>query len=135
MHADITRTVFCDHVSDTHAAIYQTVLCANEAGRAAVEVGANVGTVDVAATDVLAASRFSDMILHKTGHGLGREVHEAPQVMRSNTTPQRAGMVITIEPGLYRSGEIGVRIEDDVLITGEGGDCLTSFDRELLTIG
>ena len=135
MHADITRTVFCDHVSDTHAAIYETVLDANKAGRAAVEHGAPVGAIDVAATDVLASSRFSEMILHKTGHGLGREVHEAPQVMRSNPAPQQAGMVITIEPGLYHPGEIGVRIEDDVLITEDGASCLTSFDRKLLTIG
>ena len=134
MHADITRTVFCDHVSDRHAAIYETVLKANKAGHEAVETGAPVGAVDVAATDVLAASDFADMILHKTGHGLGREVHEAPQVMRSNETPQQEGMVITIEPGLYRAGDIGVRIEDDVLITENGAECLTSFDRELLTI-
>lgn len=134
MHADITRTVFCDHVSDVHAAIYETVLAANIAGRAAVQTGTPVGAVDVAATDKLAASQFSDMILHKTGHGLGREVHEAPQVMRTNTVAQQAGMIITIEPGLYRAGEIGVRIEDNVLITEAGADCLTSFDRELLTI-
>ena len=134
MHADITRTVFCEHVSDRHAAIYETVLTANKAGLAAVETGAPVAAVDIAATDALAASDFADMILHKTGHGLGREVHEAPQVMRSNETPQQAGMVITIEPGLYRAGEIGVRIEDDVLITENGPDCLTNFERELLTI-
>lgn len=131
MHADITRTVFCEHVSDAHAEIYETVLEANRAGRAAVETGTEVGAIDVATTDVLAASRFADMIVHKTGHGLGREVHEAPQVMRSNATPQRPGMVITIEPGLYRAGEIGVRIEDDVLITETGADCLTSFERDL----
>ena len=135
MHADITRTVFCDHASDAHAAIYQTVLDANTAGRAAVETGTPVGAIDAAATDVLAASPFADMILHKTGHGLGREVHEAPQVMRCNAVAQQAGMVITIEPGLYRPGEIGVRIEDDVLITEAGAECLTSFDRDLLTIG
>ena len=134
MHADITRTVFCDHASDTHAEIYETVLKANEAGRAAVELDAPISAVDIAATDVLAASRFADMILHKTGHGLGREVHEAPQVITNNMTPQQAGMVITIEPGLYRAGEIGVRIEDDVLIAATGADCLTSFDRELMTV-
>ena len=131
MHADITRTAFCDHVSDAHAEIYETVLAANRAGLAAVEVGAPVSAVDAAATGVLAGSRFADMILHKTGHGLGREVHEAPQVMRGNDRPQQAGMVITIEPGLYRPEEIGVRIEDDVLITEAGGESLTSFDRNL----
>ncbi len=134
MHADITRTVFCDHASDEHAEIYETVRAANEAGRAAVRPGVAIGDVDNAATDVLAASPFADMILHKTGHGLGREVHEAPQVMRSNRAIQRAGMVFTVEPGLYRESEIGVRIEDNVVVTGEGHDCLTTFNRELMTI-
>lgn len=133
MHADITRTVFCEHASEEHAEIYNTVLSANMAGRAAVKPDNAIGDVDAAATDVLSASRFSDMILHKTGHGLGREVHEAPQVMRSNRDGQRAGMVFTVEPGLYREGEIGVRIEDNVVVTESGHDCLTSFERELLT--
>lgn len=135
MHADITRTVFFGHATDTHAAVYETVLKANEAGRASVRAGVPVGDVDAAATDVLAASPFADMILHKTGHGLGREVHEAPQVMRSNREAQRAGMVFTVEPGLYRQGEIGIRIEDNVLVTGTGHECLTSFGRELMTFG
>ena len=132
MHADITRTVFCSHVSDLHAEVYETVRNANETGRKAVKTGTPVGAIDVAATNVLKASRFSDMILHKTGHGLGREVHEAPHVMQKNQTEQQAGMVVTIEPGLYRAEEIGVRIEDDVLITEEGADSLTSFSRDLL---
>lgn len=133
MHADITRTVFCEHASEAHAEIYQTVCSANEAGRAAAGPGKAVGDVDIAATEVLSASPFADMILHKTGHGLGREIHEAPQVMRSNRTPQLPGMVFTVEPGLYRPGEIGVRIEDNVVVTDDGHECLTGFDRALLT--
>jgi Xaa-Pro dipeptidase len=134
MHADITRTVFCEHASDAHAAIYETVLSANEAGRQAVRAGASVGDVDAAATDRLLDSPFADLILHKTGHGLGREVHEAPAVMRSNTDPQRTGMVFTIEPGLYRRNDIGVRIEDNVVVTENGHDCLTQFNREIMTL-
>lgn len=133
MNADITRTVFCEHASDAHANIYHTVLAANEAGRAAVQPGVAVGQVDAAATDVLSNSDHAHLILHKTGHGLGREVHEAPQVMRSNTDPMRPGMVFTIEPGLYQPGEIGVRIEDNVLVTEDGHDCLTHFPRDLRT--
>jgi Xaa-Pro dipeptidase len=133
MHADITRTVFCGHASDRDAAIYAAVLAANAAGRAAVRAGAPVGDVDAAATDVLAASDFARMILHKTGHGLGREVHEAPPVMRSNRQPQQAGMVFTVEPGLYAPGQIGIRIEDNVVVTAAGADCLTAFPRGLLT--
>jgi Xaa-Pro dipeptidase len=131
MHADITRTQFCSHVSETHAAIHATVLRANESGRSMVRAGVPVGDVDAAATDVLLASPFADMVLHKTGHGLGREIHEAPQVMRQNRQPQETGMVFTVEPGLYRPGEIGVRIEDNVLVTDTGRECLTSFSRKV----
>lgn len=134
MHADITRTVFCGHATDAHAAIYETVLAANHAGREAVRAGRSVGDVDAAATDRLKASPFADLILHKTGHGLGREVHEAPAVMRSNREPQRAGMVFTVEPGLYRPNDIGVRIEDNVVVTETGHDCLTQFNREIMTL-
>ena len=133
MHADITRTVFCDHAPDTHAEIYRTVLAANEAAHAATVPGNSVGDVDAAATDLLLGSPFAQLVLHKTGHGLGREVHEAPQVMRSNRVALRPGMVFTIEPGLYRPGEIGIRIEDNVAVTEDGHDCLTGFPRELPT--
>lgn len=134
MHADITRTVFCGHATDAHAAVYETVLAANHAGREAVQAGRPVGDVDAAATDRLQASPFADLILHKTGHGLGREVHEAPAVMRSNRELQRDGMVFTVEPGLYRPNDIGVRIEDNVVVTETGHDCLTQFNREIMTL-
>ncbi len=135
MHADITRTFFIEHVSDEHRAIYETVKLANEQGKLATRPEALVEAVDAAATSVLAESAYADMILHKTGHGLGREVHEAPQVMRGNTMPLQAGMVITVEPGLYRAGEIGVRIEDDVLVTESGHESLTSYSRDIQIIG
>lgn len=131
MNADITRTFFCNHVSDAFLDIYQTVQAANERGKAVAAPGATCDDVDRETTAVLAASAYADMIVHKTGHGLGMDVHEAPQVMVGNETELRPGMVITIEPGLYRSGEIGVRIEDDVLITETGMDCLTSYPREV----
>ncbi len=134
MHADITRTVFCRHATDRHAHVYGTVLEANRKGRAAVRAGAPIGAVDAAATDVLKASPFADKILHKTGHGLGREVHEAPVVVHTNHDPQRAGMVFTVEPGLYSQNDIGVRIEDNVVVTDTGHECLTQFNRELMIL-
>ena len=74
-------------------------------------------TLDRRVTDSLRASGFADLVLTKTGHGLGLDVHEAPQVMVGNLQAMEPGMVFTIEPGLYRDGDIGVRIEDDVLVT------------------
>ena len=135
MHADITRTFFCDHVPDEHASIYETVKAANDSGKQAAKPGVAVETVDASASAILKDSAYADMILHKTGHGLGREVHEAPQVMKGNRMPLQPGMVITVEPGLYRHNEIGVRIEDDVLITESGHESLTSYSRDIQIIG
>lgn len=134
-NADITRTFFCQHVSDEHARIYQTVLAANEAGRAMSGPDLTAHDLDVAVTGVLAASPFAALIVHKTGHGLGLDVHEAPQIMTGNHKPLIPGCVFTIEPGLYRPGEIGVRIEDNVVIEDQGARSLTRFARHLTILG
>lgn len=135
MHADITRTVFCQHVTDQHAAVYETVKAANQAGKDAIRVDEPIENVDTAATAVLKNSPYADLIVHKTGHGLGRDVHEAPQVMQGSRTAMTPGMVFTVEPGLYRPGDLGVRIEDDVLVTATGYESLTTFSRDLMIIG
>ena len=133
--ADITRTFFCEHVNDRHAEIYETVRAANARGRRVAGPGVTAHDLDTAVTDVLRSSPFADMIVHKTGHGLGLDVHEAPQVMVGNHQTLEPGYVITVEPGLYASGDVGVRIEDDVTITEDGSRSLTSFPRELRLIG
>ena len=79
-------------------------------------------------------SGYKDYIVHKTGHGLGLDVHEDPYIMRKNNELLEEGMVITIEPGLYKQGDLGVRIEDDVLITNDGCKSLTTFSKELRII-
>lgn len=132
--ADITRTVFLDHVSDEGRAVYDTVLRANLAGIAVTRAGVSAHEIDDAATSVLEASPFADRIRTKTGHGLGREVHEAPYIMRGNHMVLPAGTVYTNEPGLYQIGNFGVRIEDDVLVTEEGFETLTHFPKELTVL-
>lgn len=134
-HADITRTFFCQHVSDDHAALYDTVLAANLRGRQMAGPDVTAHDLDVAVTAVLAASPYAGLIVHKTGHGLGMDIHEAPQIMRGNPKRLVSGTVFTIEPGLYRPGDIGVRIEDNVVTDAEGARVLTSFPRELTLIG
>ena len=133
--ADITRTFFCEHVSDRHAEIYETVRAANARGRSLAGPGVTAHDLDSAVTGALRSSPFADMIVHKTGHGLGLDVHEAPQIMVGNHQTLEPGYVLTIEPGLYRAGDVGIRIEDDVTITEEGARSLTSFPRELRLIG
>ncbi len=134
-NADITRTVFVESVSDEHRAIYETVHAANQKGRDVARAGQSLHDLDTEVSGVLRASDFADLIVHKTGHGLGLDVHEAPQVMQGNMDLAEPGMVVTIEPGLYRAGDIGVRIEDDVLIDEDGSTSLTDFNRELMLVG
>jgi len=133
--ADITRTFFVGHVSEHDRAFYDTVLAANARGREVSRAGITASDVDDAVQKVLEQSQFAQFRRHKTGHGLGLDVHEAPQIMRGNAQRLEPGMVFTIEPGLYRDGEAGVRIEDDVVVTADGIECLTSFPRALRIVG
>ena len=118
-----------------HRAIYEAVRAANALGRSLAAPGMTLDALDRRVTDSLRASGFADLVVHKTGHGLGLDIHEAPQVMIGNMQAIEPGMVFTIEPGLYRPGDIGVRIEDDVLATADGAESLTGFDRALTLVG
>lgn len=134
-NADITRTVFVGEPDREARALYQTVYEANRLGRDFARPGVTAGALDDAVLSFLEKSPFVEGDLIKTGHGLGLDVHEAPQVMRGNNTVLEQGMVITIEPGLYLRGRRGVRIEDDVVVTASGIESLTTFPREVLVVG
>jgi len=133
--ADITRTFFVKNCSDQQADIYNTVLNANLAGQSATRPQATAHEVDDAATRVLENSRYADRIRHKTGHGLGRDIHEDPYIMRGNHQKLEEGMVFTVEPGLYDTSDMGIRIEDDVLVTASGCESLTTFNKSLTFVG
>ena len=132
--ADITRTVFVGSVSDAQREFYAVVQAANEAGRAAAAPGVTCETVDIAARQVFIDAGYEYLIRHRTGHGIGLEAHEAPYMVVGNQRLLEPGMVFTVEPGIYREGEIGVRIEDNMLITEDGAESLTSFERNLMVI-
>ena len=132
--ADVTRTVFLGFASDEAQEVYGTVLRANLAGHDAARPGATCHAVDDVVTGVLEASPFADRIRTKTGHGLGREVHEAPYIVRGNHQELEPGTVFTNEPGLYCIGGFGVRIEDVVLVTDTGSHSLTTFPKELTVL-
>ena len=135
-HCDITRTfVVSGSPTDRMREVYEAVLQANIRGVAASRPGVTYGYVHKNCQANLHAPRFKEFMTHRTGHGLGLEIHEPPSVMAGNEDVVEVGAVFTIEPGLYLNGWGGVRIEDNVRVTREGCELLTSSPRELRILG
>jgi Xaa-Pro aminopeptidase len=130
--SDITRMVFLGEPPDEFLQVYEAVLAANERGRAAVRPGVMAQEVDQATRSTLEAAGYGDYFIHRTGHGLGLEVHEAPWIMAGNEQILEEGMVFSVEPGVYLPGQFGIRIEDIVVVTDTGVRTLTGFDRQLV---
>ena len=133
--SDITRTFAVGEIDDELKQIYNIVRQANKAGKQAAKPGATGQDVDRAARKVIVDAGYGEYFFHRTGHGLGLEVHELPGMVEGNNVPLQAGNVFTVEPGIYIAGRGGVRIEDDVLVTTDGCRSLTSFTRDLITVG
>jgi len=134
-HADITRTVFVGEVKPEFREFYEVVQHANQAGRESAKPGVTAESIDLATKQVVIDAGYESLIRARTGHGLGLETHEPPYIVEGNQQILGSGMVFTIEPGIYDDGKIGVRIEDDVLITEDGCESLTTFPRDILIIG
>lgn len=132
--SDMTRTVAVGSVTEEMHSIYHTVLAAQEAGIAAARAGVTGQAVDAAARDVIAKAGYGAYFSHSFGHGVGVEIHEAPNASPGNHAPLPAGAVISAEPGIYLPGRLGVRIEDVVLLTEEGCRNLTKAPKELLIL-
>jgi len=129
--ADITRTFCLGTPDEDMKRIYDTVLEANLAATAIAAPGVKCGDVDKAARDVIEAAGYGEYFIHRTGHGLGLEGHEAPQIASGVEDELEPGMVFTIEPGIYVPGLGGVRIEDNIHVTENGVEVLTQFPRKL----
>lgn len=114
---------------------YEAVREANAAGRAAARPGATGQDVDRATRAVIQAAGFGEYFIHRTGHGLGLETHEEPDMKEGSLVALAPGMTFTVEPGVYIPGLGGMRIEDDVVITEDGAESLTTLSRELVTVG
>jgi Xaa-Pro aminopeptidase len=111
--------------------VYSVVLRAQERALRAIRPGVAAQEVDAAARTTIAEAGYGDHFGHGLGHGLGLQVHEAPAVRPLSDTVLQAGMVFTVEPGIYLPGWGGVRIEDDVLVTPDGCEVLTHVPRDL----
>lgn len=132
--SDMTRTVCVGLAGEAARRTYQAVLEAQLAGIAAVRAGAEAQQVDSAARKVLRRYKLDKYFTHSLGHGVGIEIHEAPRLAKGQTQKLEAGMVVTIEPGVYIPGEGGVRIEDMVLVTATGCEVLTPTSKELVVL-
>jgi Xaa-Pro aminopeptidase len=133
--SDCTRTVATGELGEKAASVYNLVNAAREAGLAAVAPGLLGSEVDAVARAVISDAGYGDAFGHGLGHGVGLEIHESPNLGKTGQTPLEAGMVVTVEPGIYLPGEFGVRIEDLLVVRPDGYEMLTTLGRELLTVG
>jgi Xaa-Pro aminopeptidase len=133
--SDCTRTFATGPLPDAALEVYELVRRAQEEALEAVRAGAEVSAVDAVAREIIEAAGHGERFGHGLGHGVGLEVHEAPRVAKTATGELRAGHAVTVEPGVYLPGELGVRIEDLVIVTEGEPDVLTGFPKELVTAG
>jgi Xaa-Pro aminopeptidase len=132
--SDMTRTVHVGKVSTSERGMYRAVREAQQAGVEAVRAGVACGQVDRAARNALRRARLSRYFTHSTGHGVGLEIHEPPRLGRGQREALQAGMVVTVEPGVYVPGRGGVRIEDMIVVTESGCEVLTPAPKELIEL-
>ena len=132
--SDMTRTVAVGFATEEMQTVYNTVLAAQKAGIAAAKAGVTGREVDGAARAVIEAAGYGDCFGHSFGHGVGVEIHEAPNASPMNDKPLPAGAVISAEPGIYLPGRLGVRIEDVILLTEDGCLDITKAPKELLIL-
>ncbi len=129
--SDLTRVLVTGKVTSKFEKMYRIVLKAQERGIAAIRPGVEVSLVDAEARSVIEEAGFGRFFTHGLGHGLGMDIHEDPRIRKGAENKLQAGMVITVEPGIYLPDWGGVRIEDDVLVTPDGCEVLTHVPKSL----
>ena len=132
--SDMTRSFFYGDAPEEYLKIYELVRQANLAGIAAVKPGVKIKDVDNATRSVIADAGYGEFFTHRTGHGIGIEVHEYPDVNSINEMVIEEGMTFSVEPGIYLPNKYGVRIEDIVLVTKDGCEVLNSYPKTLQTL-
>jgi Xaa-Pro aminopeptidase len=129
--SDCTRTYATGDIDPRDGQVYELVLRAQEAALAAVRAGPTGREVDAVARSIIDAAGHAEHFGHGLGHGVGLDVHEGPRLSKQGETALAAGMVVTVEPGVYVPGAVGVRIEDLVIVTDEGAEVVSSLPKEL----
>jgi Xaa-Pro aminopeptidase len=133
--SDCTRTLATGSPGDAALETYELVLRAQMEALAATRAGAANRDVDAVAREIIDAAGHAEHFGHGLGHGVGLQVHEAPRLGKTAEGALEAGNAVTVEPGVYLPGEVGVRIEDLVIVTDGDPDILTGFPKELVTVG
>lgn len=129
--SDLTRTFAIGDLSEEMTKIYEVVKAANSAGLQAIGPGIPCSDIDRASRSVITSAGFGEYFIHRTGHGIGLQAHEDPYIREDNEELLAKGMTFTVEPGIYIPNQGGVRIEDNVFVTLDGGESLSTFSREL----
>jgi Xaa-Pro aminopeptidase len=137
--SDITRTLWvtgdaADAPSAEFSSLYEVLREAQERATAAVEPGVACERIDAVARDAIEEAGFGPNFIHRTGHGIGLEVHEEPYLVSGNAQPLAVGHAFSVEPGIYFDGRYGARIEDIVVCSPSGGDVLNQAPRELMVV-
>lgn len=133
-HSDITRTVVIGEPTDEYRKVYDIVRRANQAALDAAGPGVACEDVDKAARDVITAEGYGEYFIHRTGHGLGLDVHEEPYMVGGNKLKLEPGMVFSDEPGIYMEGKFGIRIEDIVYCTEDGAKRFNEATRDIVVM-
>lgn len=133
-HSDMTRTVAVGNVSPEQKAVYDIVLKAQKACLDLLKKGVSCADADKASREIISAEGYGDYFGHGTGHGVGVEIHENPNLSPRSTAILETGNIVTVEPGIYLPEKFGVRIEDMAVITDEGCENLTSAPKELIIL-
>ncbi|PXY22937.1 M24 family metallopeptidase [Prauserella muralis] len=134
-NSDSTRTYAVGEPRDADVAgTYEVLQRAQHAAVAAVRPGISAQDVDAAARDVIAEAGFGEYFIHRTGHGIGLDVHEEPYIVGGNDLPLEPGMAFSVEPGIYQAGRWGARIEDIVVVTSDGVEPLNARPHELVVL-
>ncbi|KAB3531112.1 M24 family metallopeptidase [Alkaliphilus serpentinus] len=132
--SDMTRTIFYKSVSEEDRRVYDIVKTANQRAIDMIRPGVRFCDIDAAARNYIEEKGYGKYFNHRTGHSIGIEVHEAGDVSATNTSRVEAGMIFSIEPGIYLPNKVGVRIEDLVLVTEDGCEVLNNYTKELTII-
>lgn len=133
-HSDMTRTIVMGTASELQKKLYDIVLKAQVKGVEAVKAGMSGKAIDAVCRDSITADGYGQYFDHGTGHGVGLDIHELPVASKTSSSTLEENMIVTVEPGVYLPGEMGLRIEDSVIVTKDGCEIITKTSKDLLEL-